>query len=120
MKTLTFKKGIHPKEFKELTEHLEIQPAPIPPRVLIPINQHIGAPLKPLVEKGDRVTTGQPIANVQAFVAAPVHSSVTGTVKSIGKFATSQLPADTCIEIETLIRNRNTTIRNWKKNRLLI
>lgn len=101
MKKLTFKKGIHPKEFKELTEHLEVQTAPIPPRVVIPINQHIGAPLKPLVEKGERVKTGQPIADVQAFVAAPVHSSVTGTVKSIGKFATTSLPGDTCIEIET-------------------
>ena len=101
MKKLTFKKVIHPKEFKELTEHLEVQTAPIPPKVVIPVNQHIGAPLKPLVEKGDRVKTGQPIANVPAFVAAPVHASVTGTVKSIGKFATSVLPGDTCIEIET-------------------
>ena len=101
MKTQTFKKGVHPQEFKELTEEKEIQRLPIPPKVIIPINQHIGAPLEPLVQKGDRVKTGQKIADRQAFVAAPVHSSVTGTVKNVGKFPTALMPSDTCIEIET-------------------
>ena len=101
MKKLTFKKGIHPKEFKQITENLEIREVPIPPRVIIPIRQHIGAPLIPVVKKGDRVKTGQVIADSEAFVAAPVHSSCTGVVKNIGNYPTPISPSDTCIEIET-------------------
>jgi len=100
MKPKTFKKGIHPQEFKTLTEDKAIQILPIPPKVIIPVNQHIGAPLEPLVQKGDKVKTGQVIADKQAFVAAPVHSSITGTVKSVAEFPTALSPADTCIEIE--------------------
>ena len=101
MKKLTFKKGIHPKEFKKITENLEIREVPIPPRVIIPIRQHIGAPLIPVVKKADRVKTGQVIADSEAFVAAPVHSSCTGVVKNIGNYPTPISPSDTCIEIET-------------------
>ncbi len=101
MKALTFKKGIHPKEFKELSEHKELKEVPIPPKVIIPLKQHIGAPLVPVVKKGDRVLTGQVIARSDAFVSAPLHSSVTGVVKSIGKFSTPLSASDTCIEIET-------------------
>ncbi|MCK4835636.1 MAG: RnfABCDGE type electron transport complex subunit C, partial [Candidatus Aminicenantes bacterium] len=101
MKTRTFKQGIHPEEFKEFSEHLEIQEAPLPPKVIIPLRQHIGAPLKPVVAKGDRVKTGQVIAEAEAFVSAPVHSSVTGTVKNIANYPTPLMASDTCIEIET-------------------
>jgi electron transport complex protein RnfC len=101
LKTQTFKKGIHPKEFKELSEKLAIEEAPVPPKVIIPLRQHIGAPLEPLVAKGDRVITGQVIARSKAFVSAPVHSSVTGTVKSVGNAPSPLSASDTCIEIQT-------------------
>jgi len=101
MKRLTFKKGIHPKEFKQITENLEIKEVPVPPKIIIPIRQHIGAPLNPVVKKGDRVKTGQIIADSEAFVSAPVHSSCTGIVKNIGDYPTPLSPSDTCIEIET-------------------
>ena len=48
-----------------------------------PLSQHIGAPAKPVVAKGDRVLVGQKIADAGGFVSAPVHSSVSGTVKTI-------------------------------------
>ena len=48
-----------------------------------PLSQHIGAPAKPLVKKGDRVLKGQVIAEAGGFVSAPIHSSVSGTVKGI-------------------------------------
>ena len=47
------------------------------------LSQHIGAPAVPLVAKGDRVLMGQKIAEGQAFISANIHSSVSGTVKSI-------------------------------------
>jgi electron transport complex protein RnfC len=101
MSAFTFKNGVHPGGFKELTRDKSIETVPIPPRVIIPLNQHTGMPLEPLVGRGDRVKTGQVIAEVDAFVSAPVHSSVTGTVKRVDRFPTPVMPMDTCVEIET-------------------
>ena len=79
----TFKAGIHPPYNKELASSKPIKTAPIPPEVLIPLSQHIGAPNEPLVNAGDRVELGQKIGGSEAFVSAPVHASVAGTVKEI-------------------------------------
>ena len=47
------------------------------------MQQHVGAPCKPLVAKGDTVLVGQKIADSQAYVSAPIHASVSGTVSAI-------------------------------------
>lgn len=85
MKALTFKQGIHPKYNKELTKDKPLKIAKRPEEVIIPIKQHIGAPLKALVKKGDQVDLGQKIADGDSFVCAPIHASVSGTVKEIRK-----------------------------------
>jgi electron transport complex protein RnfC len=79
----TFKGGIHPPYNKELASGKAITQAPIPSELVIPLNQHIGAPNSPLVSPGDKVTVGQKIGEADAFVSAPVHSSVAGTVKAV-------------------------------------
>ena len=79
----TFKGGIHPPYFKELACGKPITPAPLPDEIRIPMSQHVGAPNEPLVSAGDRVEVGQKIGESQAFISAPVHSSVSGTVKSV-------------------------------------
>lgn len=79
----SFKGGIHPPYYKGLASARPIAVAPVPPEVTIPLSQHIGAPSSPLVSAGDRVTVGQLIGSAEAFVSAPVHSSVAGTVKSV-------------------------------------
>ena len=56
---------------------------PSPGRVVIPMQQHIGAPCKPLVKKGDHVYLGQVIGDTDAFVSAPIHASVSGTVAEV-------------------------------------
>lgn len=56
---------------------------PPPKRVIIPMQQHIGAPCAPTVKKGDRVLVGQIIGDSDAYLAAPVHASVSGTVAEI-------------------------------------
>ncbi|MBC7230485.1 MAG: electron transport complex subunit RsxC [Actinobacteria bacterium] len=81
----TFKGGIHPPYNKELASGKAIKRAPVPSRVVIPLQQHIGAPNEPLVKEGDRVEVGQKIGASEAFVSAPVHSSVAGTVKEIAE-----------------------------------
>jgi len=81
----TFKGGIHPPYNKELASGKAIRPAPVPAEVFIPLQQHIGAPNEPLVNPGDRVELGQKVGSSEAFVSAPVHASVAGTVKEIAE-----------------------------------
>ena len=80
---LSFKGGVHPPERKEFAENKAIEKMPIPPVVIIPVSQHIGAPGVPCVEKGQRVLTGQKVCDAKGFVSVPSHSSVTGEVKKI-------------------------------------
>lgn len=85
----TFKGGIHPYEGKELTMDKEIVEYLPKGDMVYPISQHIGAPAKPVVKKGDRVLAGQLIAEAGGFVSANIHSSVSGTVKAIEPRLTS-------------------------------
>jgi electron transport complex protein RnfC len=85
---LTFPKGgIHPHEYKELTEHRAIETFPTPEEVDILLIQHFGAPCKPLVKKKDQVSEGDLIGEVESGLGANIHSSLSGTVKNIGKAA---------------------------------
>ena len=79
----TFKLGgIHPEENKRSAQQ-PIEVVPIPQTVSIPVSQHLGAPAKPIVEKGDLVKTGQMIAKGDGFISANVHSSVSGKVLKV-------------------------------------
>lgn len=73
----------------------------IPEAVCISMSQHIGAPCKPLVAKGDSVKVGQVIGDTDAFVSAPIHSSVSGTVKEITTMRSVAGGQDQMIVIET-------------------
>jgi len=56
---------------------------PVPPLVMIPMSMNIGKPATPVVKVNDKVQVGQKIAEAGGFVGAPIHSSVSGTVKKI-------------------------------------
>ena len=73
---------VHPKENKWYACDKETQVFPEPDIVVIPMAQHIGAPCKPLVAKGDLVTKGQKIGDNQGL-CVPVHASVSGKVKAV-------------------------------------
>ena len=75
--------GVHPNDAK-ISRDCKIETLPTPPTVFIAVAQHIGAPAKPVVAVGDRVKAGQVIAEPGGFMSAYIHSSVSGTVKSIG------------------------------------
>ncbi|MCI9359940.1 MAG: electron transport complex subunit RsxC [Hungatella sp.] len=81
----TFIGGIHPYEGKELSENQPIEVLMPKGELVYPLSQHIGAPAKPLVKKGDQVLVGQRIGEAGGFVSAHVISSVSGTVKGIEK-----------------------------------
>lgn len=74
--------GIHPPENK-LSHSVAITTANLPLKVNIPLAQHIGAPATAIVAKGDKVVTGQLIAQATGFMSANIHSSITGTVKAV-------------------------------------
>lgn len=83
MPALTFKRGIHPPDNKEQTKNKAIKLLLPKGDMVFPMVQHIGAPCKPIVKKGDRVLVGQKIGESEAFVSSPIVSSVSGTVKAI-------------------------------------
>ena len=72
---------------------------PAPQEVVIPMSMHIGAPATPLVKAGDTVCVGDVIAEAGGFVSAPVHASVSGTVKSIGEFLLTSGKKVPCITV---------------------
>ena len=79
----TFKLGgVHPAENK-ISADKKIETLPIPKIAYIPISQHLGAPAKALVDKGDVVKVGQHIAKGEAFISANIHSSVSGKILKI-------------------------------------
>lgn len=79
----TFIGGIHPFEGKEMSADKPIQVLFPKGDLVFPLSQHIGAPAKPIVAKGDKVLVGQRIAEAGGFISAHVISSVSGTVKGI-------------------------------------
>ena len=83
MSKRTFPGGVHPYEGKKFTEKKQIEVLPSPQKVFIPLQQHIGAPTTPLVEKGQEVKAGEKIGEVNGFVSTPVHTSIAGKVTGI-------------------------------------
>jgi len=75
--------GTHPPGYKEPTSGKPIEDISLPPEIIIPLTQHIGGPNKSLVVPGDRVLEGQKIGETETFCSAPVHASVSGTVKAV-------------------------------------
>ncbi len=86
LENLTFRGGLHVKDNKELSNGSEITVMPAPEEVKLTLSQHVGAPAKLLVAKGDTVKVGQVIAEAGGYVSSPVHSSVSGEVTSIEKY----------------------------------
>ena len=82
MKKHLFFGGIHPKYNKEMSLGVTDFHTITPDRVVIPMQQHIGAPCQPLVNVGDKVLKGQKIGDGEGL-CVPVHASVSGTVVAI-------------------------------------
>ncbi|MBC8378874.1 MAG: electron transport complex subunit RsxC [Planctomycetes bacterium] len=79
----TFPGGTHPPDNKQFSENCLIQVVPTPKQVAVLLSQHLGAACVPTVAKKDAVLVGQVIGKSDAFVSAPIHSPVNGTVKDI-------------------------------------
>jgi len=75
--------GIHPVEYKELSDSISVVRFPDPLNVVIPMSQHAGAPAEPIVEVGQQVKMGQKIAAAKGPISSAIHASVSGTVVAI-------------------------------------
>lgn len=100
MGLLTFKGGIHPYDGKALSKDKPVRRLLPKGQLVYPLSQHIGAPAKPVVKKGDHVLAGQVIAEAGGFVSAPIHASVSGTVKGIEDRLTNVGNMTSCIIVE--------------------
>jgi electron transport complex protein RnfC len=83
MRAKTFKGGIHLHYCKEATANQAIMEIPEPKQVILPVQQHIGAPAEVCVKVGDQVKIGDLVATAKGFVSAPVHASIAGKVTEI-------------------------------------
>ncbi len=92
--------GVHVPHRKN-TASMQSVVMPVPDSVTILMSQHIGAPCKPTVKVGDTVTVGQVIGDCDAYVSAPIHSSVSGVVKKIDKVTVADGSKIDAITIES-------------------
>ncbi|ACE86219.1 electron transport complex subunit RsxC [Cellvibrio japonicus] len=95
--------GIHPPQNKAQSLALPLGQIPLPTQLILPLNQHIGAPAKPVVQVGDQVLTGQLIAAADGTFSANVHASSSGRIVTIAPHAIPHASgmASECIVIET-------------------
>jgi electron transport complex protein RnfC len=102
-KIFGFHGGIHPPERKHPSADAPIAFAGVPPQLVLPLSQHIGAPATPVVSVGDEVLKGQLVAAACGLVSAPVHAPSSGIVAAIGdrQVAHASGLSAPCIVIDT-------------------
>lgn len=99
----SFHGGLHLPDHKAESNGTPIQAPPIPDRLTLPLQQHIGQAAEPLVRVGDTVRKGQQIARATDYVSASLHAPTSGRVVEIGD---RPIPhpsglSDACIVIES-------------------
>ncbi len=99
----TFKGGVHPKYYKQLTSKKPVKRLEPPKEIAIPLSQHVGAACLPKVKPGDSVSPGMLIADSEKLISAPIHSPVYGKVKAIKKACHPVLSA--CNSIVVAVEN---------------
>lgn len=97
-----FHGGLHLDDHKQESNRHPVQLLPLPARLVLPLQQHIGQPAEPVVQVGDTVKKGQIVARAPDYVSAPVHASTSGRVVEIGAMPIAHPSglSDTCIVIE--------------------
>ncbi|HUX20262.1 MAG TPA: electron transport complex subunit RsxC, partial [Spirochaetia bacterium] len=76
MRTVTFRKGVHPRYHKSNTSGKPIENVPTPDFIVLPLLQHLGAPAKPIKNKGDAVSVGEAVCDLGGRISAKIHSPV--------------------------------------------
>ena len=97
----TFGRGVHPPEHKDATKHRAVERLGFAPELVVPLQQHLGAPAQPVVQKGQEVGRGEPIAAATGFVSVPMHAPVTGVVAKVANALVATGAMATAIVIKT-------------------
>ena len=93
----TFKHGVHPRDYKAMTDHLPIRRVPFPPKLILPLSQHAGKPSTPQIKPGEEVVRGQPIAKADGFMSVPMHAPATGQIEGVELKPTARGPRTPCL-----------------------
>jgi len=95
-----FPGGLELRTYKELTNDKESLITPLPDKIILPLQQHIGQPSIPLIRIGEKVLKGQKIAQADGYVSVPVHASTSGKIIDI---STCPAPQDPSIQTPCII-----------------
>ncbi len=101
--------GVHPQYSKEMSTRTDVFRTITPKQVVIPLQQHIGAPCTPLVQVGDRVLRGQKIGDGEGL-CVPVHASVSGMVTAIERRPHPSLGTSMAIVIDNDFKDETVTM----------
>lgn len=112
-KARTFRGGTHPPGHKNLSSGQAIRRIPAPELVAVPLCQHLGAPSRPVVAKGDKVSRGQDIGAQNGFISLPTHSPVNGTVKSVEDVPMPHRRTGPAVLIETESEDGGQVFEPW-------
>ncbi len=77
--------GVHPEDHKRPAADAPVRRLPLPRRLYLPLQQHVGQPARPIVWVGQTVQRGELIAEANGRIGAPVHASASGRVVAIGE-----------------------------------
>lgn len=102
----SFAHGIHPPEKKHYSSGAQIEVTPNPQKLLLPLQQNIGAPCKPIVKAKQNVLAGEMVAKAGGFVSAPLHAPVAGKIQ---KPALVTLPTGRRMEAVSIKAEENQT-----------
>lgn len=100
IKSFRFRGGVHPESHKQSTSARPSELLPLPRRLYLPVQQHVGTPAEPVVRAGDYVRKGQLLARSQGAVSAPIHAPTSGIVVAIEPFTA---PHPSGLPVRTLI-----------------
>lgn len=119
MMSVTFKGGLHIPDHKDITSGFPIKKADGAAVHIYPLRQHIGSPLDLLVKEGDYVYQGQKLADSEAFVSSPIHSSVSGTVTKIAPHIHPSGAVVTSVFVENDFKyTRDPNLRTYNPNNM--
>ena len=112
----TFNHGVHPPDFKSLSNRLPIRRLPFAPTLILPLSQHAGKPSIPLVKAGQEVVRGQPIASADGFMSVPLHAPATGRIRGIELKPTARGPKTSSIILQVYAGSTQNTLYENPQN----
>ncbi len=113
-KARTFRGGTHPPGHKNLSSGKPIKRFPAPEIVVVPLCQHLGAPSRPVVSRGDEVRKGQEIGEQNGFISLPTHAPVNGTVKAVEDYPMPHRRTGPAVIIETVSEEGGRVFEPWE------